>query len=226
MTEPRDPNSDQTFKHVIEHTELIDQVKDRHICLFFGQAQTGKTLTITDIRKAVFDRVRKPGSQPKLCAVKSVPNMGLIAQGNPPGMMFPIVYDGTNGILLADIRDVGEIGETLAPELILATWILLEMMCLAAKSVRILTLASYHALEQLSLLRPVMELIENLLINPDDPIGWPIIRHAMYHAGNGPNFDMQRERFVMDAITSPIEEHGTIFSQFLEESQVLITGSS
>jgi hypothetical protein len=171
--------------------DLVENVSGRDIILLLGHSQVGKSTTINALRGVRFawnkiSQEEDDEETEKLVPVSIPEGLVLAPMGEGARCVTtkPAAYEGISQFRIVDTRGVGELGEDKAGEM--AASILLEMVCKAAHSIRIVVLASFSQLDQIQQLRFVMEQIGNLLPDPSSDICWVVNRHPDTRPGASP----------------------------------------
>jgi energy-coupling factor transporter ATP-binding protein EcfA2 len=196
----------RTLEVVINSMDIIETVTGRNIILFLGESQVGKSTTINALRGIQFEWQKSENniSIPALVPLSPVSKLPLAAMGNgvQRTTMKPEVYEGIPDFLIVDNRGVGELGKDRSGDI--AASILMEMVCKAAQSVRIVVVVSFSQLCRIQSLRSLMKQVGNLIPDPSSNIYWLVNRHYFNRPGSVPVTE-QMETTIMQEIRGEIE---------------------
>jgi hypothetical protein len=152
--------------------------------------------------------LKTPGSKRKTFG--PLPNQKLIASigtGSVAQTIIPAVYVNGNGDVFVDSRGAGELGGHSDEAGCLAASILTEMICRAAKSVRIVVIVTFAAIAQLGTIDPLISQIGSLLKNQNDPILWIVNQRHIGYPGAIPALDPDGFDEIMEEIQDYINQH-------------------
>jgi GTPase SAR1 family protein len=196
----------RAYQTLLNSMQIFDKVAGRDIILILGQSQVGKSTTINALRGVKFqwEKPQNESAKPELIPILPLPEIKLAPMGRGVQRTTekPDIYEGIPGFLIVDSRGVGELGED--PTGKLAASALMEMLCQAAKSIRIVALVSFSQIGQIPNLGPLMEQIGNLLPDASSDIFWLINRHYLNRAGS-PSLTEQSEEQILKEVQAEIE---------------------
>jgi hypothetical protein len=211
MAAQTEPTASIQFKKILEAVlnsmDIVETVTGRNIILFLGESQVGKSTTINALRSIQFEWKKDENNHsiPLLVPVSNPFNISLAPMGNGVHRptVRPEVYEGIPGFLIVDNRGVREMGKDQSKDI--SASILMEMVCKAAQSVRIVVVVSFSQLCRIQSLRSLMKQIENLLPDPSSNIYWLVNQHHFNQTGSVPVTE-QMETKIMQEIRGEIQK--------------------
>jgi hypothetical protein len=199
----RSKRFNSAYQILMNSTNVLDKVTGRDIILILGQSQIGKSTAINAMRGVKFQWAHAPGgnSKPGLVPAPTDTKVAPMGRGVQHTTEKPEVYEGIPGLLLVDTRGVGELGTDETGKL--AASILMEMICQAARSVRIVALVGFSQIEHIQNLDSVMQQIGNLIPDASSDVLWLFTRHYLNRAGSP--LTKQSESQILQEIRMELE---------------------
>jgi hypothetical protein len=169
---------DKAFTIIVDNMKMVIQVAGHDLVVVLGMSQVGKS-TIINILRGFGCKWEEGPHIPKLVITTQPPGLVLATMGESTlaTTEIPCLYHGFPGYLLLDTCGVGQIGDD-HTNLVVSS-ILIEMICKAAKSVRIVCVATFNQLKTLSTFKETMMQIGGLLSDTEAPILWIFNQHPV-----------------------------------------------
>jgi GTPase SAR1 family protein len=213
---------EKTLKAVIKSMNVVANVSGRDIILVLGESQVGKSTAINALRGVQFkwQKVANTSSTFDLVTVLPLHSIALAEMGNGVSRttLAPTIYEDIPGFAIVDNRGVGDMGKDQSGDV--SASILMEMMCKAARSVRIVVLVSFPQICQVQTLRPLMKQIGNLIPDPSSNIFWLVNRHPSNRAGSDPLTQFVDTQIMQD-LKGQIERIWRVVTNVKDEERLL-----